>query len=177
MYSRERIEQEISRFPILEYAFFDPKEINFYPNVRKICEMECPQYKSSWSCPPAVGTLEECRDRCLSFQNAFLFSTVSEVSDLMNMEEMLAARVEHTDVVRSIHREVFHNSRDIIILTAESCEVCDVCTYPEEPCIFPEKMYPCIESQTILVTELCEKNQMSFLNGHNVITWFCLILF
>ncbi|QSX09061.1 DUF2284 domain-containing protein [Alkalibacter rhizosphaerae] len=176
MLGREDIEKKIAAFPILEYAFFDPNEINFYPNVRKICEMECPQYGGSWSCPPAVGSLEECKARCLSYDNAFIFSTVSEVTDMMDMEEMLAAQKEHIQIVRRIHEVVFDNRKDLLILTAESCRVCDTCTYPDNPCLYPDRMYPCIESQTILVTEICENNHLSFLNGHNVVTWFCLIL-
>lgn len=176
MTTRAEVEEKITGYPILEYAFFDPQDINFYPNVRKICEMECPQYGKSWSCPPAVGTLEECKERCLSYDSAFIFSTVSEVSDMMNMQEMLDAQKEHNQIVREIHRDVFGNSKDVLVLTAESCQECENCSYPANTCIYPDRMYPCIESQTILVTEICEKNHLSFMNGHNVITWFCIVL-
>ncbi|MBF7096787.1 DUF2284 domain-containing protein [Alkalibacter mobilis] len=177
MISREEIEKGIAKYPIFEYAFFNTDELNFYPNVRKICEAQCPQYGNSWSCPPAVGTLEECRQRCTNYKNAFIFSTISEVKDILNMEEMLGARHEHTDIVQAVHREVFGKDADVLVLTAESCEICDVCAYPDARCKYPEKMYPCIESQTILVTEICENHNMTFLNGHNVVTWFCLILY
>jgi predicted metal-binding protein len=177
VFTKEEIEKKMVGYPILEYAFFDPQTINFYPNVRKICEMECPQYGKSWSCPPAVGTLEECKDRCLSFEHAFIFSTVSEVDDMMNMEAMLVAQKEHNQIIRQIHRDVFDLSRDVLIMSAESCKSCDTCTYPEAACFRPDQMYPCIESQTILVTEICEEQHLSFMNGHNVVTWFCLILY
>lgn len=177
MISRKEIEKKIAKYPIFEYAFFDTTEIKFYPNVRTICEIECPQYGKSWSCPPAVGTLEKCKERCTKYKNAFIFSTISEVKDILNMGETLSTRFEHIQIVDDIRKEVFVDGDDILILTAESCDICAECSYPNEKCRYPKKMYPCIESQGILVTEICEKQEMSFLNGYNTITWFCLILF
>lgn len=170
------IERAITKYPIFEYAFFNTSELIFYPNVRTICEMECPQYGKSWSCPPAVGTIDECRERCTKYKNAFIFSTISEVKDITDMDESLSTRWEHIQIVDDIHKSIFKN-QDVLILTAESCAICDKCSYPNESCRHPERMYPCIESQTIMVTEICENNNMSFINGYNTITWFCLILY
>lgn len=177
MITREEIEKRISPYPIFEYAFFDTSELSFYPNVRIICSKECPQYGKSWSCPPGVGTLEECKERCMNYKHAFIFSTISEVSDILNMDEALSTRKEHIEIVNEVKKNVFGVDEDILILTAESCDICGDCTYPNQPCRYPEKMYPCIESQTIIVTEICENHHLSFYNGHNIITWFCLILF
>ena len=177
MITKEEVEQKITEYPIFEYAFFDPTEINFYPAVREICKSECPQYGKSWSCPPAVGTLEECKARCTDYGNAFVFSTISEVSDILNMAETLATRGEHLEVVDQIKEHVFGNNEDVLILTAESCAVCDDCAYPETVCRHADRMYPCVESHTISVTDICEKNNMSFLNGYNMVTWFGMVFF
>ncbi|WP_152802514.1 DUF2284 domain-containing protein [Alkalibaculum sporogenes] len=177
MITKEVIEKNITKYPIFEYAFFDTSELGFYPNIRTICKSECPQYGKSWSCPPAVGTLEECKARCARYENAFIFSTISEVSDILNMDEMLSTRKEHIQIVNEIKKNVFEKEQNILILTAESCALCDNCTYPSQPCRHTERMYPCIESHTIIVTEICENHNLSFLNGYNTITWFCLILY
>ncbi len=177
MITKEYIEKKITEYPILEYAFFDTSELNFYPNVRTICKSECPQYGKSWSCPPGVGTLEECKARCTKYKNAFIFSTISEVSDISNMDEVLSTLTEHIQIVNEIKNNAFSKEEDILILTAESCAICDQCSYPDEPCTHSEKMYPCIESHTIIVTEICENHNLSFFNGYNIVTWFCLILY
>ena len=44
------------------------------------------------------------------------------------------------------------------------------------PCRHPDKMFPCVESQGILVTDLAEKHGLDFMNG-NIVVWFSLILF
>lgn len=175
--TKEDIEKKISAYPIFEYAFLDPSEINFYQAVRTICELECPQYGKSWSCPPAVGTLEECKQRCLSYDHGFIFSTISEVSDILNMDEMLATRCEHLEIVEEIKANIFGECDDKLILTAESCAVCETCAYPDASCKHQDKMYPCVESHAISVTDICEQHNLSFLNGYNVITWFGMVFF
>ena len=49
---------------------------------------------------------------------------------------------------------------EIKVLSTESCAQCETCAYPHGPCRKPERMFPCVESQGILVTDLCEKYGM-----------------
>lgn len=175
--NREQLEAQITEYPICEYAFIEPGDIRFLKEVRYICETECPQYGHSWSCPPAVGTVEECQKRCAEYTGGFLFTTIAEVDDIANMGETLATRLEHEEITRQI-RDLFQTQcQKIQVLSTESCAVCEKCAYPDGPCRFPDKMFPCIESYGILVTELAEQYGISFMNGSNVVTWFSLILY
>lgn len=175
--NQEKLEQQITEYPVCEYAFIDPKDIAFLEQVRYICETECPQYGKSWSCPPAVGTVPECQKRCSIFTGGFLFTTIAEVNDIANMEETLATRMEHEEITRHIRDLFKEQCEEIQVLSTESCSVCETCAYPDAPCRFPDKMFPCIESYGILVTDLAEKYGISFMNGSNVVTWFSLILY
>ena len=49
--TREEIEEFITQFPIYQYAFTEPSELEFNERVRAICKKECPRYGNSWSCP------------------------------------------------------------------------------------------------------------------------------
>ena len=172
-----RLEAQITEYPICEYAFINVEDITFLEQVRYICETECPQYGRSWSCPPAVGTVEECCARCKSYSGGFVFTTVAEVSDISNMEETLSTRMEHEEITRQI-RDLFREQcEEIQVLSTESCAICKECAYPDAPCRCPEKMFPCIESHGILVTDLAEKYGITFMNGANIVTWFSLILY
>jgi predicted metal-binding protein len=174
---REKLETWLARFPIFEYTQIRREDLSFLEQVRYICRTECPQYGKSWSCPPAVGSVEECRARCSAFSEGFLFSTIAEVDDIENMEASLATRMEHENITRQI-RDFFRESyKEVLTLSTESCAICKKCTYPEGACRHPDRMFPCIESYGILVTDLAEKYGMSFMNGSNVITWFSLILY
>jgi len=144
--------------------------------VRTICETECPRYNSSWACPPAVGTVEECRQRCLQYPQLLMISTVTEVADIANMEETLATRSDHEQITYEVAQMIKQQGCEIMVLSTESCAQCEKCTYPNAPCRKPERMFPCVESQGILVTDLCEKYGMDFFNG-NIVTWVSLILY
>ena len=89
---QEEIEQQLLELPIVQYAWLPAKELTFSENVRKICREECPRYGTSWACPPAVGTVTECQERCNAYPGAFVFTTIAEVADTANLEETLATR-------------------------------------------------------------------------------------
>lgn len=174
---RQQIEEQLAAFPVYEYAFIHTSDLEFTERVRYICENECPQYGKSWSCPPAVGTVAECKEKCMHFQKGIIFTTVTEVEDITDLEETLATRIEHEKITRQV-RDLFQKEyKEVLTLSTESCAICEVCAYPEAPCRHPDRMFPCVESFGILVTALAERYGMTFLNGSNVATWFSLILY
>ena len=59
----EKFEEFISQYPIFEYRILDTKDITIQERVRTICQEECERYDSTWACPPAVGTLQECEKK------------------------------------------------------------------------------------------------------------------
>lgn len=174
---QKKIEEKITGFPICEYAFIRPEEIPFSEKVRYICRTECPRYGKSWSCPPAVGAVEECRKRCIAFEGGFIFTTVSEGADLENMDAMLAMRADHEKITRQIVKIFREEYEKVQAFSTESCAICETCSYPDGPCRHPEYMMPSVEGQGILVTELAEAHGITFLNGSDVVTWFSLILY
>ena len=173
----QTIESAITAYPICAYAFIQIQDIHFKEEVRHICRTECPRYGKSWSCPPAVGTVEECKKRCEAYEGGFLFTTMTEVSDIENMDELLSTRAEHEKLTHQI-RELFQNQQqETLTLSTESCAVCQRCAWPDAPCRFPDRMLPCMEGYGILVTVLAEQCGIAFLSGNNLVTWFSLILY
>ena len=174
---REMLGQQLCELPIVQYEFFETKELIFTPKVRYICETECSQYGKSWACPPGVGTVEECERRCLSYPNGLLITTMTEVSDIADIEQTLATRGDHEAVTREVNALVQAQGHETYVLSTESCAICENCSYPDAPCRFREKMYPCVESHGILVTELAEQYGIEYQAGGNIVTWFSLILY
>ena len=133
-------------------------------------------YGTSWACPPAVGTVEQCQQRCLAYPEFLMISTVSEVEDIENMELTLATRSSHERVTAQVAALIKEQGCDLQVLSTEACAICEQCMYPNGACRFPEKMFPCVESHGILVTDLAERCGMEFFNG-NIVTWFSVILY
>lgn len=174
---RQRIESKIAEFPICAYAFLRIEDIPFKEEVRYICRTECTRYGKSWSCPPAVGTVEECRRRCEPYEGGFLFTSMTEVPDLEDLEGMLSTRTDHEEITRQV-RDLFQEEcKEVLVLSTESCAICKRCTYPDAPCRHPDRMFPSLEGYGILVTELAERCDIPFLAEGNLVTWFSLILY
>ena len=174
MLNKALLEEQISQLPVFQYSFFPSEELVFTERVRMICEKECPRYNTTWACPPAVGSVEECKKRCVSYPEVLMLSSVAEVSDIENMEETMATRQQHENLTYEIAQRIKEQGNEVLVLSTESCAQCEQCTYPNAPCRKPQRMFPCVESHGILVTEICEKCGMEFFNG-NIVTWFSLI--
>lgn len=175
---KERLEQKLSELPLYIYEFIDPRELEFSDRIRYICEHDCPMYGSSWACPPGVGSVEECKSQCLSYENCLLISTITEVSDITDIHETLQTRQPHekiTNEVRDIMRELGVNP---FVLSTESCAICERCAYRDGlPCRLPGRMHPCVESQGINIVPTLERLGLEFQFGANVVTWVSLLLY
>ncbi len=175
--TREELESFITQFPIYQYAFVDPREIEFSDKVRMICKKECPRYGSTWSCPPAVGSVEKCKMKCQGYDHALFFSSVSDVTDIADMKDTLKTQEEHEKLTTVIDKYLRDQCMLSFALSSESCSVCEKCTYPKGPCRYPETMHPCIESQGIVVPSLIEKNMMDYFLGERYVLWFSIIFY
>ena len=178
MICREELEVRLAELPLYAYFFLDPKELEFTHRVRRVCETECPRFGKTWACPPAVGSVEACREKCRSFENCLMIATVTEVADLADMAGTLATRGGHeaiTNQVRDIFREM---EVDPYILSTEACALCDRCAYLDgQPCRHPEQMHPCLESHGINLIPTLESQGLEFQYGGNVVTWYSLLFY
>lgn len=172
------LEEKLAELPLYSYFFTSPDKLEFSQRVRWICEHECSQYGKSWACPPGVGTVEQCRAHCLSYKTCLVIATLTEVQDISNMAETLATRQEHekiTDETAEIFRQLGSTP---FVLSTESCAVCPRCAILDgQPCRFPQRMHPCVESQGINVIPVLEENGLSFQYGQNVVTWISMLLY
>lgn len=175
--NREQLETQLAQLPIAQYAFFNTSELEFSERIRTVCKQECPRYGRSWACPPAVGTVDECRRRCLRYRQGLLLSTVTEVADISDLRQTLATRPAHEALTHTVAALLREQGAEVYGLSADSCALCGVCTYPEAPCRHPEQMYPCVEGHGIIVTALAERCGVTYQYGGNVVTWFSLLLY
>ncbi len=176
--NQQWLEAQLAELPLYVYAWVDPKGLDFSDRVRWICEHECTMYGKSWACPPGVGTVAECKAKCLSYPKCLMISTITEVADIADLQGTLATRADHealTDQVAALMRS---QGVEPYVLSTEACAVCPSCAILEgKPCRFPEKMHPCVESQGINIIPTLEENGLEFQYGENVVTWVSLLLY
>ena len=127
-------------------AYWTQKILQFRNACAQSAEKNANVNDSTWACPPAVGTLQECEKKIKSYPQAVFFSSVAEVSDIMNMEEMLSTRRAHEDLTTEVGKYLNREGYETYILSTESCDICGKCAYKEgKPCRYPDRMHPCLE--------------------------------
>lgn len=152
-------------------------ELEYREEVRKICEgNSCRGYGKTWACPPAVGTLEECRSRVESYNRMMLFSKVYELKSSFDFEGMRSAMKDFKDVTEAFDKGLGKDFPPYMLLSNESCHRCSECAYPNESCRFPEKLYHAIEGYGFVISELAVKAGMKYNNGPNTVTFFGALL-
>ena len=178
MMDLERLEEQLAELPLLGYFFIDPKTLEFSDRIRWICEQECPMYGQSWACPPGVGPVAECREKCLSYESCLMIATVTEVSDITDINETLSTRPGHEAVTNRVRDLMQEQGVSPYVLSTEACAVCERCAYLDGlPCRKPERMHPCVESHGINLIPALEENGIEFQYGGNVVTWVSLLFY
>ncbi len=178
MLNRELLESQLAEFPLFVYGFLDPKDLDFTQRVRYICQTECPMYGKSWACPPAVGSVEACKAKCLDYSDCLMISTVTEVADIADISETLATRGAHETITNEIAQLLHQQGISPYVLSTEACAECSRCAYLDgQPCRYPARMHPCVESHGINVVPAMESLGIPFISGENVVTWVSLLLF
>ena len=178
MIDRERLEAQLSELPLYVYEFLEPGELDFNDRVRWICEHECPMYGKTWACPPGVGEVADCKARCLAFSDCLMIATITEVADISDIQETLSTRGEHEAVTNEVRDLLRQQGVEPYILSTEACAECERCAWLDgQPCRFPERMHPCVESHGINILGLLEDRGLAFQYGENVVTWFSLLFY
>ena len=156
---------------------FPVGELRFLPQVREMCAADkCGRYDRSWSCPPACGTLEECRDRAMAFEWGVLLQTTAELEDAFDVETMLSAGALQAERFRA-YLDSLPPETERLPLGAGCCTVCESCAWPHAPCRFPRRMTPSMEAFGLQVADVCRSAALAYNYGPGTITYSSCVLF
>ncbi len=176
--NKELLEQQLAQLPLYAYFYIDPKSLDFSERIRYICQFECPMYGKSWACPPGVGAVSECEKKCKGYSEALLIGTITEVEDVADIESCLKTRGPHEEVTNQVRQLLRQQGIEPYVLSSEACAACDRCAILDgQPCRFPERMHPCVESHGIVLTTTLNELGLEFQYGGNIVTWYSLLFF
>ncbi|MBE6870997.1 MAG: DUF2284 domain-containing protein [Ruminococcaceae bacterium] len=168
-------EKEIKELGITFFGYIETQQIAFSEQVVEICKGNvCRNYGRTWACPPAVGSFEQCKKRCLEYENAFVFASVYQLEDPFDYEGMKKGHREFKNVCDKLYEKL---EKPFLLLSNEGCIRCKACTYPDAPCRFEEKLFPSLEGFGILVTPVAKEAKVPYNNGENTVTYFGMVCF
>jgi len=149
--------------------------------VREACAADkCRAYGKSWSCPPAAGSLEECQERLAQFKSGLILQTTGNTEDSFDFESMTRIGEAHNGHLYDFQENLssfFSGEKSWLLLGSGRCKICEQCSYPGAPCNHPEKMIIPVEAMGIVVSDLCEANNVPYYWGPGTLTYTgCVLL-
>ena len=159
-------------------ARLDTGTLELLDEVRDMCAANtCGKYGANWACPPGCGELTELRKQIARYQWGILVQTVGDVEDSMDFEGIIEVEKSHKKSFYEATEKLKEQFPDMLALGAGCCTLCKECTYPSQPCRFPQKRVSSMESYGILVNDLCKKNGMSYYYGSEKMAYTSCYLF
>lgn len=169
---------EIKEIGINQFGIIFTTEINFDEEIRKICEGNvCRLYGKTWACPPAVGTVDECRQRCHQYTRAMIFNAVYPLDNSFDYEGMMRGHGAFKDLCDRLYTLIKPQLHSFLILSNEGCKRCKNCTYPSTECRNSEMLFPSLEGFGINVAKLAETANLKYMNGEKNVTYFGALLY
>ena len=165
---------EIAKQAGFDAAFpLNPKTLEFRQDVRDMCAADkCHRYDKSWACPPACGGLDEITVACAPYTEGILVQTISR-DYVTLMEDGRRHGQQFTAFVDQLRQE----DPSIRPMGAGGCRRCEKCTYPDEPCVSPELVFPSMEASGLLIIDVCKKNDVQYNYGPRTVAYMACCLF
>ena len=159
-------------------AELDVSTLELRQEVRDMCGANtCGMYGRNLACPPACGTLEECRKQVEGYGHGIIVQTVGDVEDSMDFEGMVEIEQRHKKYFYEMTEKLRKVCLDVLPLGSGCCTVCKECAGPGAQCRFPEKRISSLEAYGIVVSDLCSRNGMKYYYGPQKIAYTsCFLL-
>lgn len=178
METLSKIEKIAVTSNLFEYGYVEIENLKYYQEVRTICEgNSCRNYGTSWACPPAIGTIAECKERVQQYNKMLLFTRKYELEDSFDFESMVAGLKDFKQTVDKFQQNLYGILSAYLLLSNEGCGRCSECTYPNASCRFPQLLHHSLEGYGFIIKELADEAGIHYNNGSNTVTYFGALLF
>ncbi len=146
--------------------------------VRDMCSADkCKSYDQNWACPPACGTIEHFRDEIAKRKDVVVFQTVGELEDEFDIDTMIDTSELHKERIPEFVKDVREHIPDCLVLAAGACTICDKCSYPDNPCRFPSRMFVSMEASGLVVSDVCTAADIPYNHGSDHIAYVsCIVI-
>ena len=174
----DKIKKIILAVGFLECGELNINKLEYSKEIRKMCEDNvCRCYNTTWACPPAVGTIDECKKRVENYSHMILLSNSYKIKTPFDYKSMKKGMVNFKEKIYLLDDSLKKAISKYQILSNESCNICKECTYPKFPCRHKDKLFHSIEGYGFHIYKLAKDCNLKYDNGENTITYFGAVLF
>ena len=160
---------------------FPSSKVPFRAEVRKLCEQNmCGNFGKSWTCPPAIESMEELQAKLSAFTQVVVFNRVYQLTDSFDWEGMQSGAQDFQSRLLKLKKNIRKADPDFLFvaLGAGACRICETCTFTEQlPCRLPEDAIVSVEACGIDVMAMMQENGLKYNNGPNTVTYIGALFF
>lgn len=158
-------------------GYLDVATLETRVEVRASCaENKCRTYDKRWSCPPGCGTLEECEAKMRQFQRGLILQSTTQLEDAFDVEGMQELGEHHAKYFDTFIKKLRPLYPKAMAMGTGACSLCKECTYPEDPCRFPDQMTSSMEALGLVVSDVCKSNDLPYYYGPGTLTYVGCVL-
>ncbi|MCL2366346.1 MAG: DUF2284 domain-containing protein [Oscillospiraceae bacterium] len=140
--------------------------LEFMQDIRNMCNADqCEHFGKSWSCPPACASLEDLRERVRNFESGILCQTVGDLEDSYDWEGIMEAGATQKANFAKLWTKLKEEYKHVLAMGTGVCMLCEKCTYPDNPCRFPDRMEVSMEACGLYVSKVCTDNGLAYNYG------------
>lgn len=155
----------------------DTSTLVFRDEVRAMCAADkCNAYGKNWACPPGCGTVEECAEMVRKYKRGVIVQTTGELEDSMDFEAFSEIAAQQKAHFHKFSKALRERLSGILVVGDSHCDRCKKCTYPDAPCRFPEERSSSMEALGLVVSEVCQKNNIPYYYGPGTLTYVGMVL-
>ena len=165
-------------FPFMNTGFLTPQR---FPSIQESARSA--RWNASATAPPGRLSAGGGHHRGVRKRGSRLipqgifFSSVAEVSDLINMKEMLSTRKGHEELTTQVGKFLQQEGYEIFILSTESCDLCETCAYLEgSPAGIPKGCIPVLKATGFLPAKSWRRNRWNIILAaipFSGFLWYC----
>jgi len=162
----EKLTETAKECGFTHYTELDISTLEFRQDIRDMCSADkCRSYNKSWSCPPACPSLDEMQELVKKFKTGIIVQTVGDLEDSMDWDGIMEAGVRHKENFGKMRENLSIKYPNMLAMGAGECKICNECTYPHNPCRYPDKMETSMEAYGLFVSKVCKDNNISYNYG------------
>lgn len=171
-YNTEELIQQALDFGFSHAGKLNTQALVFMPEVRDMCNADlCRSYNKNWRCPPACGSIEEAAKEASKYSYGILVQTTGTLEDDFDYETISETGERHKQNFVALVDQLKQQYPDLLPMGAGTCTICEKCTYPDQPCRFPDKSISSMEAYGLWVSKVCELSGIPYYYGKKTITY------
>jgi len=89
----------------------------------------------------------------------------------LDWDSIMETAAQHKENFGKMREKLSKNHPEMLAMGAGECRICETCTYPDNPCRYPEKMEVSMEACGLFVSKVCTDNNLKYNYGQEKIAF------